>query len=87
MNTLPMEIVNEIILLIDEPSLWDISQVSVLWRRLSLARVNSINYINSRADFVRACRSGNYLSISQSAFNKDWVNLALENACIGVTNI
>ena len=78
MDTLPSEIVNEIILLIDEASLWDISQVCVLWRRLSLARVNSIN---SRADLVRACRSGNYLSITQSVFNKDWVNLGLENAC------
>ena len=80
MDTLPLEIVNEILLLTDKPSLKHTSQVCLLWRRLSLTRTNPINNKN---DLSKAYETGDYLSVTQSKFNKNWVDFGLIGACSG----
>ena len=43
MELLPEEIVNEILLLVDRPSLYHVSQVCVQWRQMALKQAVPIN--------------------------------------------
>ena len=47
MESLPLEIVNEILLIIDRPFLYHVSQVCVGWRQLALKQVVIIESRNA----------------------------------------
>ena len=80
MDTLPVEIVKEILLRVDRPSLYYASQVCNLWRRLSLAQTR---IITDYTDFKTACKEGDRLTVIRSKFNRAWLNNSLYNACRG----
>lgn len=60
MELLPVEIVNEILLLVDRPSLYHCSQVCTQWQCLSLKQVK---IIKDAYDIYKACRQGDHLSV------------------------
>jgi hypothetical protein len=80
METFPDDILNEIIVNLDRPSLLSTSLVSIIWKRLSLAQVIEIKNIK---EFENACRQGDILSITKTKFNKKWLNYGLHGACEG----
>ena len=71
MDTLPSEIVNEILLLVDRPSLYYVSQVCAQWRQLALKQVVPIS---SKDSFDVICKRGDRLSIIKSKKNESWLN-------------
>lgn len=80
MESLPSEILNEIIKAVDKPSLFFASQVCREWRLLALRQVITIK---SFKDFRIACQKGDHLSIIKSDFDKSWVDVGLYSACYG----
>src|SRR5690554_5281019 len=80
MESLPTDIINEILFRLDRPSLYHASQVSPLWRSLSLQQVVPID---SQKKFKEACRRGDRLSIVKSPLGKYRINLGLVAACCG----
>lgn len=80
MELLPSEIINEILLLVDKPSLYHAAQVCVQWRQLALKQVVVINSI---VRFVEACHEGDRLSVIKSDKNKPWLSLGLKIGCNG----
>jgi hypothetical protein len=72
MEDLPHEMLNEILLLLDKPSLFQASNTCKLWRRLALTHVETIN---TKEQLQTAAENGDRLSIIKSACdNIDWDN-------------
>ena len=80
MDSLPSEIINEILLRVDRPSLFQASQVSLSWRGLALKQVVKIE---DRKGFREVCRKGDRLSITKFRYPKEWSNDGLYGACLG----
>ena len=80
MDTLPVEIINEILLLIDRPSLFHTTTVCKQWHLLSLKQVK---IITTEKDFYSACLLGDLLSINRSSKNKLWLNEKLKDGSRG----
>ena len=80
MESLPSEIINEILLLVDRPSLYYVSQVCVQWRQMALKQVT---IIVTKDIFRNVCLQGDRLSIVKSKFNKSWLNHGLYGVCEG----
>ena len=80
MESLPSEIINEILLRVDRPTVYYTSQVCNLWRCLSL---NQIRAIACSTDFKHACKEGDRLAVIRSTFNRGRVNNGLYGACRG----
>ena len=80
MESLPSEIINEILLLVDKPSLYCAAQVCKEWRQLSLKQVAPVE---SESGLRSTCRKGDHLSVIKSKINKSWLNSALIAACQG----
>ena len=80
MDTLPSEIINEILLIVDRPSLFHTSQVCSQWRELSSQRTIIINTL---FDFIQACKEGDYLSIINFKPSLVWLNYGFNRICKG----
>ena len=80
MESLPAEIINEILLIVDRPTLYHASQVCCQWRQLSLTQVIKLSRFK---DFTDACRRGDRLSVIKCKFYSCLVNGGLYNACKG----
>ena len=78
MDLLPSEILNEILLLVDRPSILLASKVCHQWQSLSLGQVVPIK---SEDVFREVCRRGDSFSLSKSRFRREWVELGLIIAC------
>lgn len=78
MDLLPVEIINEILLIVDRSSLFYTSQICRQWRILSLKRVKIIRSIE---DFNKVLRQSDKLSIIKSIVNPKWINGCLYSAC------
>lgn len=70
MELLLLEILNEILLKVDKPSLYHTSQVCKQWRQLSLGQIKIINNIE---DFTDCCGQGDMLSIIRSKLKQIWL--------------
>lgn len=80
MDTLPRKIINEILLLVDRPTLFYTSQVSVEWRLLSLTQVKIVEDMN---EFSILCELGDRLSVIKNKIDVDWLDAGLYSACEG----
>lgn len=80
MDTLPREIINEILLLVDRSTLFYTSQVSVEWRLLSLTQVKIVQDID---EFSLLCELGDRLSVIKNKIDMDWLNAGLYSSCEG----
>ena len=80
MESLPEEMLNEIIELTDRLALYSVSHVCKQWSQLALKQVVKINNFK---DFARTCEKGDRLSIVKSKFNRSWLNGGLQSACLG----
>lgn len=80
MEWLPAEILNEILLLVDRPSLYHVSQVCNQWRQMSLKQIVVINSLDI---FKATCYRGDHLSIIKSKKNELWLNQGFRSACKG----
>ena len=78
MESLPSEIVNEILLLVDRPSLYYAAQVCNLWRRVALTQVK---IAKKERDFYKLCKAGDRLSVIKN--NVTWLNYGLAGASRG----
>lgn len=79
MDSLPSEIVNEISLLVDRPSLYYVAEVYNLWRQLALKQVV---IIKSAYSFNIACHQRDLLSIIKSKKIRWWLNDGLKYGCL-----
>ena len=80
MDVLPEEIINEILLRVDRPTLYEVSYVCRQWYHLSLKQVV---IITTRKQFKRCCKQGDKLSIVHATYEANWLNFGLYGACRG----
>ncbi len=80
MENLPIEMLNEIFLQLDKPSLFQASNVCKLWRCQALTHVITID---SGEQFGTAATNGDRLSIIKSVYHKYWIEHGLYGACKG----
>jgi hypothetical protein len=81
MEDLPREMLNEILLLLDKPSLFQASNTCKLWRQQTLIHVV---IINTMPEIRLAAENGDRLSIIKSACNTNsYLNWGLYGACKG----
>lgn len=80
MEFLPQEIVNEILLVVDKPTLYQASLVYKQWRLLSLKQ---IKIIKTYKNFDSCCNQGDRLSIINCKINRSWINYGLSGASLG----
>ena len=82
MEFLPPEIVNEILLLVDRPTIYYASQVCSQWRILSLKQVKTIKVVR---DLQKICKEGDRLSYmkSKSKLHVTWIDNGFDSACEG----
>ncbi len=78
MEGLPGEILREILLLVDRPSLYSVFRVSVLWSRLALEQTI---VIESEDEFDLVVEQGDILSLVISPIRSTWINKGLSEAC------
>ena len=79
MDLLPQEMVNEILLQVNKPSLYQAAQVCKQWRHLAVKQVVPIK---NHQDFNTACTTDDRLSIIKSKFVKRWLTDGFEAACL-----
>ena len=80
MDFLPEEIINEILLVVDRPTIYNASLVCKQWRFLSLKQVKIIKNLH---DFKAICKQCDRLSIINANVNKSWLNPGLNSGCRG----
>lgn len=80
MESLPSEIINEILLKVDKPTLYYASQVCRQWRTLSLRQVKIITTVK---DFDDAFMEGDRLSVVKSKYDRKWIYSGLCRVCEG----
>lgn len=80
METLPIELITEILFRLDPPSLYQASSVCSLWRVIALSQTVKINL---RERLIDRCRKGDRLSVIKSRFRVEWTLSALRGASAG----
>jgi hypothetical protein len=80
MEDLPREMIDEILVRLDRPSLFQASNVCKLWRRQAVTHVIAIN---DEFQLATAARNGDRLSIIKSVCNNRLINYGLGGACQG----
>jgi hypothetical protein len=80
MEDLPREMLNEILLKLDKPNLFQASNVCKLWRCQASTHVVTIN---DQYDLEIMAENGDRLSIIKSVCHHDWLDWGLDGACRG----